>query len=119
MSILLREFSNVKLTTVADSLRSSAATRPWTVSEINKFLKHLLRLTISVRVSLSRSSPVRSPFFSLLDEAFTSENWIVRIYQVKKEDQLGRDLKHANAFAEGKKGKKSKPPLRRRPIVKA
>ncbi|KAH6915738.1 oligosaccharyl transferase STT3 subunit [Coprinopsis sp. MPI-PUGE-AT-0042] len=54
-----------------------------------------------------------------LDEAFTSENWIVRIYQVKKEDQLGRDLKSANAFAEGKKGKKTKPPARRRPIVKA
>lgn len=42
-----------------------------------------------------------------LDEAFTSENWIVRIYQVKKEDPLGRELKAANAFEAGKKLKKS------------
>lgn len=32
------------------------------------------------------------------DEAFTSENWIVRIYQVKKPDVLGRPLPSANAF---------------------
>ena len=37
------------------------------------------------------------------DEAFTSENWIVRIYQVKKEDPLGRDLKAAKAFSHGQK----------------
>ena len=35
------------------------------------------------------------------DEAFTSENWIVRIYQVKKEDSFGRDLRAANAFNGG------------------
>jgi dolichyl-diphosphooligosaccharide--protein glycosyltransferase len=52
-----------------------------------------------------------------LDEAFTSENWIVRIYQVKKEDMLGRDLKSANAFEKGKKRKKGKPAARRRPIA--
>ncbi len=51
------------------------------------------------------------------DEAFTSENWIVRIYQVRKEDPLGRDLKSANAFAEGKKRKRSKPVSKRRAIV--
>lgn len=50
----------------------------------------------------------------LAEEAFTSENWIVRIYQVKKEDPLGRDLKTANAFAHGKKRKRTKPPVRRR-----
>ncbi|KAF8957127.1 oligosaccharyl transferase STT3 subunit [Flammula alnicola] len=43
-------------------------------------------------------------------KAFTSENWIVRIYEVKKEDLLGRDLKSANA-------KRSKPTSRRRAIV--
>lgn len=48
-----------------------------------------------------------------LDEAFTSENWIVRIYQVRKEDLLGRDLKSANAFEKGKKRKRSKPVARR------
>ena len=51
------------------------------------------------------------------EEAFTSENWIVRIYQVKKEDPLGRDLRSANAFAQGKKKKKSKPLVRRKAIV--
>ena len=71
------------------------------------------------------------------DEAFTSENWIVsemlylrsllvcssrddiqvRIYQVKKEDLLGRDLKSANAFANGKKRKKSKPLVRRKAVM--
>lgn len=51
------------------------------------------------------------------EEAFTSENWIVRIYAVKKEDPLGRDLKSANAFAQGKKRKRSKPTARRRAIL--
>ncbi|EPQ56204.1 hypothetical protein GLOTRDRAFT_128151, partial [Gloeophyllum trabeum ATCC 11539] len=61
--------------------------------------------------------PKQSPTLDILDEAFTSENWIVRIYQVKKEDSLGRDLKSANAFAEGKKRKRSKPPVKRRAIA--
>lgn len=43
-----------------------------------------------------------------LDEAFTSENWIVRIYKVKPEDPLGRELKAANAFDGGKRLKRSK-----------
>ncbi|ORX39432.1 Oligosaccharyl transferase STT3 subunit-domain-containing protein [Kockovaella imperatae] len=42
------------------------------------------------------------------DEAFTSENWIVRIYQVKKEDPLGRDHKAVSAFESGKRLKKSR-----------
>ncbi|KIK83439.1 glycosyltransferase family 66 protein [Paxillus rubicundulus Ve08.2h10] len=53
---------------------------------------------------------------SSADEAFTSENWIVRIYEVKKDDILGRDLKIANAFSEGKKRKRSKPVSRRKAI---
>lgn len=52
-----------------------------------------------------------------LDEAFTSENWIVRIFQVKKDDLLGRDLKSANAFTQGKKRKRSKPATRRKAIT--
>ncbi|EGN91742.1 glycosyltransferase family 66 protein [Serpula lacrymans var. lacrymans S7.3] len=51
------------------------------------------------------------------EEAFTSENWIVRIYEVKKEDLLGRDLKSANAFEQGKKRKRTKPLSRRKAIV--
>lgn len=41
----------------------------------------------------------------------------VRIYQVKKEDPLGRDLKTANSFDQGKKRKKSKPLARRKAAV--
>ncbi|KAI0332725.1 oligosaccharyl transferase STT3 subunit [Cubamyces sp. BRFM 1775] len=61
--------------------------------------------------------PKTGPTLDHLDEAFTSENWIVRIYQVKKEDPLGRDLKSANAFEQGKKRKKSKPLVRRKAVV--
>ncbi|KAG0667244.1 oligosaccharyl transferase stt3 subunit [Rhodotorula mucilaginosa] len=41
-----------------------------------------------------------------LEEAFTSENWIVRIYAVKKEDNLGRDHSSAASFAGGKRRKR-------------
>ena len=54
------------------------------------------------RVRGSRG-PSTSPTLDVLDEAFTSENWIVRIYKVKKEDPLGRTLPHASAFAHGKR----------------
>ena len=50
------------------------------------------------------------------DEAFTSENWLVRIYQVKKDDILGRDHKSANAFMDGKKRKRTRPTSRRRAL---
>ncbi|ORY07489.1 STT3 subunit of Oligosaccharyl transferase [Basidiobolus meristosporus CBS 931.73] len=42
-----------------------------------------------------------------MDEAFTSENWIVRIYKVKDIDNLGRSLSDAAAFDSGKMTKKS------------
>ncbi|KAH9968414.1 Oligosaccharyl transferase STT3 subunit [Lactifluus volemus] len=61
--------------------------------------------------------PSPGPTLDYLDEAFTSENWIVRIYQVKKEDPLGRDLKSANAFEHGKKRKRTRPPVRRRALA--
>ncbi|KAG6834921.1 oligosaccharyl transferase stt3 subunit [Arthromyces matolae] len=64
----------------------------------------------------NQAVPKVGPTLDYLDEAFTSENWIVRIYEVKKEDPLGRDLKSANAFAGGKKHKRSKPVSRRRAI---
>jgi len=63
-------------------------------------------------------SPV-GPTLDYFDEAFTSENWIVRIYEVKREDILGRDHKSANAFMDGKKRKKVRPTSRRRPLPKA
>lgn len=47
--------------------------------------------------------PSQSPRLDTLEEVFTSENWLVRIYQVKKEDALGRPLPQAHAFEEGKR----------------
>lgn len=38
---------------------------------------------------------------NVIEEAFTSENWIVRIYAVKKEDPFGRSLHEATAFQKG------------------
>jgi len=47
--------------------------------------------------------PSQGPTLSVLEEAFTSEHWIVRIYKVKDRDFLGRSLSVAQAFEEGKK----------------
>ncbi|KAF8746769.1 Oligosaccharyl transferase STT3 subunit, partial [Rhizoctonia solani] len=52
--------------------------------------------------------PKQGPTLDYLEEAFTSENWIVRIYKVKQDDPLGRDHKVANAFAAGKKRKRTR-----------
>jgi dolichyl-diphosphooligosaccharide--protein glycosyltransferase len=41
-----------------------------------------------------------------LDEAFTSENWIIRIYKVKPLDNVGRDHQSAVAFDKGHKKKR-------------
>lgn len=65
----------------------------------------------------NQAVPKVGPTLDYIEEAYTSENWIVRIYAVKKEDALGRDLKSANAFAEGKKRKRTKPTTRRRAIL--
>ncbi|KAK4158153.1 glycosyltransferase [Chaetomidium leptoderma] len=52
--------------------------------------------------------PEVGPTLSTLDEAFTSENWIIRIYKVKDLDNLGRDHTSAAAFDRGhKKAKKA------------
>ncbi|KAK0737628.1 Oligosaccharyl transferase STT3 subunit-domain-containing protein [Apiosordaria backusii] len=42
-----------------------------------------------------------------LEEAFTSENWIIRIYKVKDLDNVGRDHISAAAFEKGLKKKKA------------
>ncbi|KAG8776565.1 oligosaccharyl transferase stt3 subunit, partial [Serendipita sp. 398] len=57
--------------------------------------------------------PTVGPTLDYFDEAFTSENWIVRIYAVRKDDELGRDHKTANAFDAGKKRKKGRIAKRR------
>lgn len=51
--------------------------------------------------------PIQGPELNVLEEAFTSENWIVRIYKVKDLDNLGRSHKAAKAFETGKKKKKA------------
>lgn len=60
--------------------------------------------------------PTEGPQLSTLDEAFTSENWIIRIYKVKDLDNVGRDHGAATAFEKGFKKKKSGV-KRRRPRV--
>jgi dolichyl-diphosphooligosaccharide--protein glycosyltransferase len=51
--------------------------------------------------------PNESPVINTLDEAFTSENWIIRIYKVKDLDNVGRDHASAAAFDRGNKKKRS------------
>lgn len=50
--------------------------------------------------------PKDGPQLNTLEEAFTSENWIIRIYKVKDLDNLGRDHASAMAFERGNKKKK-------------
>jgi len=51
--------------------------------------------------------PAEGPQLDTLEEAFTSENWIIRVYKVKDLDNLGRDHASAVAFDKGNKKKKS------------
>ena len=53
-----------------------------------------------VRRTPTVSKPIR---LSVLEEAFTSENWIVRIFKVKKPDMFGRKLQEAKAFEAGRR----------------
>ncbi|EGW33236.1 uncharacterized protein SPAPADRAFT_60570 [Spathaspora passalidarum NRRL Y-27907] len=48
------------------------------------------------------------PQLSTVEEVFTSENWIVRIYKVKDLDNVGRDLKQATAFEQPGASKKNR-----------
>ncbi|KAF7546193.1 hypothetical protein G7Z17_g8599 [Cylindrodendrum hubeiense] len=50
--------------------------------------------------------PDQGPVLDTVEEAFTSENWIIRIYKVKDLDNVGRDHGAAAAFARGQKKKK-------------
>ncbi|KAI5290177.1 oligosaccharyl transferase stt3 subunit [Ascosphaera acerosa] len=50
--------------------------------------------------------PSPGPTLSTLEEAFTSENWIIRLYKVKELDNLGRDHFAAAAFDQGHKKRK-------------
>ncbi|KAF1817581.1 oligosaccharyl transferase subunit Stt3 [Eremomyces bilateralis CBS 781.70] len=51
--------------------------------------------------------PAEGPQLTTVDEAFTSENWIIRIYKVKDLDNVGRDHGSAAAFDKGHKKKKA------------
>ncbi|EON61972.1 hypothetical protein W97_01190 [Coniosporium apollinis CBS 100218] len=59
--------------------------------------------------------PAEGPQLSTIEEAFTSENWIIRIYKVKDLDNVGRD--HASAMAFEKGNKKKRPSKRKGPRV--
>ncbi len=60
--------------------------------------------------------PEVGPTLDVVEEAFTSENWIIRIYKVKDLDNLGRDHAAAGAFERGQK-KKTKASKKRGPRV--
>ena len=51
--------------------------------------------------------PNEGPVLNTLEEAFTSENWIIRIYKVKDLDNVGRDHASAMAFDKGNKKKRA------------
>ncbi|KAI1767647.1 glycosyltransferase family 66 protein [Hypoxylon sp. FL1150] len=51
--------------------------------------------------------PDTSPVLNSLEEAYTSENWIIRIYKVKDLDNVGRDHASAASFERGHKKKKA------------
>ena len=52
--------------------------------------------------------PADGPQLHNVEEAFTSENWIIRIYKVKDLDLFGRDHPTAMAFDGGRKRKATK-----------
>ncbi|KAA8912191.1 hypothetical protein TRICI_003580 [Trichomonascus ciferrii] len=64
------------------------------------------------RVRGQKIPRAESPKLNTLEEAFTSENWIVRIYKVKDLDNVGRNLHKATAFenATGGGSKKKRKP---------
>lgn len=49
-----------------------------------------------------------APELSVLEEAFTSQNWMVRLYKVKDIDNLGRDLQDASKFLSASASKKKR-----------
>lgn len=51
--------------------------------------------------------PAVGPVLNTVEEAFTSENWIIRIYKVKDLDNVGRDHASAASFDRGNRKKKS------------
>jgi dolichyl-diphosphooligosaccharide---protein glycosyltransferase len=51
--------------------------------------------------------PIEGPQLTTIEEAFTSENWIIRIYKVKPLDNVGRDHASAVAFEKGHKKKRA------------
>ncbi|KAI0009124.1 glycosyltransferase family 66 protein, partial [Xylariaceae sp. FL0662B] len=51
--------------------------------------------------------PEQGPVLNTLEEAYTSENWIIRIYKVKDLDNVGRDHASAASFERGHKKKKA------------
>lgn len=51
--------------------------------------------------------PEKGPDLDTLEEAFTSETYLIRLYKVKDLDNLGREHSSAAAFDRGQKKKKA------------
>ena len=52
--------------------------------------------------------PDEGPVLNTIEEAYTTENWIIRIYKVKDLDNVGRDHAAAASFDRGQKKKSTK-----------
>lgn len=52
--------------------------------------------------------PEEGPVLNTIEEAYTTENWIIRIYKVKDLDNVGRDHAAVGAFNRGQKRKATK-----------
>lgn len=63
----------------------------------------------------NQNIPARlAPELNVVEEAFTSQNWIVRIYKVKDLDNVGRDLHSATKFDKSA----DKPKAKRKRVIK-
>lgn len=51
-----------------------------------------------------------SPELHYFEEAFTTQNWLVRVYKVKPADSLGRNLESATKFESRKRVHRGKQP---------
>lgn len=60
------------------------------------------------RVRQQQIPAANAPQLLVLEEAFTSQNWIVRLYKVKDLDNVGRDLAQALAFELGQAAPKKR-----------
>lgn len=103
--------------------RTVSSTNYHIIALLNYSVDNLLKIELEVKLYPNKAQSwilsvnlflwwilcvLNNTLICILDEVFTSENWIVRIYQVRKEDPFGREHQAANAFDAGKRLSRSK-----------